>query len=101
MARPIARTLRFPSGSRRRHVVVEDRLNTVPADQQGLKDAFRESGTQDGVLDPQRRLGHVGRVLKQATLPTMKVGVANRITCQRGKFQGITASTGPMGWYLR
>ena len=30
----------------------------------------------------------------------MKVGAANLITCQRGKFQGITASTGPIGWYF-
>ncbi len=33
------------------------------------------------------------------TLPAMRPGAANRITCHIGKFQGMTASTGPMGPY--
>jgi hypothetical protein len=37
---------------------------------------------------------------KSATLPIMNVGAANLMTCQSGKFHGITASTGPIGWYL-
>ena len=36
----------------------------------------------------------------RATLPTMKAGAANLMTCQSGKFHGMTASTGPIGWYL-
>ena len=32
------------------------------------------------------------------TLPAISAGAANRITCQSGKFHGITARTGPIGW---
>ena len=32
------------------------------------------------------------------TLPTISAGAAKRITCHRGKFHGMTASTGPSGW---
>ncbi len=34
--------------------------------------------------------------LSRPTLPTMSAGAANRITCQSGKFHGMTASTTPM-----
>jgi hypothetical protein len=30
--------------------------------------------------------------------PAISAGAAKRKTCQNGKFHGITASTGPMGW---
>ena len=36
--------------------------------------------------------------LSRPTLPAASAGAANRITCQNGKFQGITASTAPSGW---
>ena len=32
------------------------------------------------------------------TLPAISAGAAKRNTCQNGKFHGITASTGPIGW---
>jgi hypothetical protein len=32
------------------------------------------------------------------TLPAIRAGAAKRKTCQKGKFHGITASTGPSGW---
>ena len=32
------------------------------------------------------------------TFPTIRAGAAKRITCHRGKFHGMTASTGPSGW---
>lgn len=32
-------------------------------------------------------------------LPAISAGAAKRMTCQSGKFHGITASTGPIGWY--
>ncbi len=35
--------------------------------------------------------------LRSATLPAMSAGAAKRKTCQKGKFQGITASTAPSG----
>ncbi len=35
--------------------------------------------------------------LSRPTLPAISAGAANRITCQNGKFHGITASTGPSG----
>ena len=31
------------------------------------------------------------------TLPAIRAGAANRMACHSGKFQGITASTGPSG----
>ncbi len=36
--------------------------------------------------------------LSRPTLPTISAGAAKRITCHIGKFQGMTASTGPSGW---
>ena len=33
-----------------------------------------------------------------AALPAMNAGAANRITCQNGKFHGMTARTMPSGW---
>ena len=35
--------------------------------------------------------------LRSPTLPAMRAGAAKRTTCQRGKFHGMTASTGPIG----
>ena len=32
------------------------------------------------------------------TFPAMRAGAAKRKTCQNGKFQGMMASTGPIGW---
>jgi hypothetical protein len=38
--------------------------------------------------------------LRTAVLPAISDGAAKRNTCQKGKFHGITASTGPSGWKL-
>jgi len=35
--------------------------------------------------------------LSSPTFPAVRYGAANRKTCQKGKFQGMTASTGPSG----
>ena len=35
--------------------------------------------------------------LRRPTLPAMSAGAAKRKTCQKGKFQGMTARTGPSG----
>ncbi len=35
--------------------------------------------------------------LRSPTLPAIRAGAAKRKTCQNGKFQGITARTGPSG----
>ena len=35
--------------------------------------------------------------LSRPTLPAMSAGAAKRKTCQRGKFHGMTARTGPSG----
>ncbi len=35
--------------------------------------------------------------LSSPTLPAIRAGAANRMACHRGKFQGMTASTGPRG----
>ena len=39
----------------------------------------------------------LGECLSSTPLPAASVGMANRMTCQTGKFQGITASTRPIG----
>jgi hypothetical protein len=36
--------------------------------------------------------------LSRPTFPAMSAGAANRNTCQNGKFHGMIASTGPIGW---
>ena len=36
--------------------------------------------------------------LSSPTLPAIRAGAAKRMACQSGKFQGMTASTGPSGW---
>ena len=40
--------------------------------------------------------GTLDACLSRPTLPTISAGAAKRITCQIGKFHGITASTAPM-----
>ena len=35
--------------------------------------------------------------LRSPTFPAMRVGAAKRSTCQKGKFHGMTARTGPRG----
>jgi len=41
--------------------------------------------------------GTLEACLSRPTLPAMSAGAAKRKTCQKGKFHGITASTGPRG----
>jgi len=41
--------------------------------------------------------GTLEACLRSPTLPAMSAGAAKRITCQSGKFHGITARTGPRG----
>ena len=41
--------------------------------------------------------GTLEACLSSPTLPAMRAGAAKRIACHSGKFQGITARTGPMG----
>ena len=52
--------------------------------------------------DPEgtRGLRDVGRGFSRPTFPAMSAGAAKRMTCHSGKFHGITASTGPNGWYV-
>ncbi len=42
--------------------------------------------------------GTLDACLSSPTLPTINAGAAKRITCHMGKFHGMTASTGPIGW---
>ncbi len=42
--------------------------------------------------------GTLEACLSRPTFPAIKAGAANRKTCQNGKFHGMIASTGPMGW---
>jgi len=41
--------------------------------------------------------GTLAACFNSATLPAMRAGAAKRKTCQKGKFQGITARIGPRG----
>ena len=36
--------------------------------------------------------------MSSPTLPATSAGAAKRMTCQNGKFHGMTASTTPSGW---
>ena len=42
--------------------------------------------------------GTLEACLRIPALPAISAGAAKRNTCQKGKFHGITASTGPSGW---
>ncbi len=42
--------------------------------------------------------GTLEACFNRPTLPAIRAGAANRMTCHSGKFQGMTASTGPSGW---
>ena len=42
--------------------------------------------------------GTLEACLSRPTLPTISAGAAKRTTCHSGKFQGMMASTGPIGW---
>ena len=72
----------------------------LPADEQGLEDTFGEARPPAASSMLSAVWGTFEACFKRATLPTMKVGAAKRMTCQSGKFHGMTASTGPIGWYL-
>ncbi len=41
--------------------------------------------------------GTLEACLSRQVLPTISAGAAKRITCQRGKFHGMTARTVPSG----
>ena len=41
--------------------------------------------------------GTFDECFNRPTLPAMRPGAANRMTCHIGKFQGMTARTGPIG----
>ena len=75
------------------------RPHLVGLDQQGLEDALGESGAAEDLLDRERALGDVGGVLEQADVarhraPARRTGTPART----GKFHGMIASTGPIGW---
>ena len=42
--------------------------------------------------------GTLAACFNRPTLPAPRAGAAKRITCQNGKFQGMTARIGPSGW---
>ena len=42
--------------------------------------------------------GTLDACLSSPTLPAISAGAAKRKTCQKGKFQGMTARIGPIGW---
>ena len=41
--------------------------------------------------------GTLEACLSRPTLPAMSAGAAKRMACHSGKFQGMTARTGPIG----
>ncbi len=72
-------------------------IDLLRTNQQGLKRAFGESGFEKNRFNGERALGDVRGVLQQSDVAGHKAGAAKRKTCQKGKFQGITARIGPMG----
>ena len=44
--------------------------------------------------------GTLDACLSRATFPAISAGAAKRKTCQKGKFQGMTARMTPSGWYV-
>ena len=42
--------------------------------------------------------GTLEACLSRPTFPAISAGAAKRNTCQKGKFHGMIASTGPIGW---
>ncbi len=47
---------------------------------------------------PVRIAGTFEACFSSPALPAISPGAAKRKTCQKGKFQGMIASTGPKGW---
>ena len=68
------------------------------ANQKSLENAFGKTGAEQNFFDLQRALRNVGRVFQQADIARHQAGATKRKTCQKGKFQGITARTMPSGW---
>ena len=64
------------------------RVRNDPGGKTGIAKSSSIASAQPGTL---------AACLRSATLPAISVGAAKRITCQNGKFQGITASTAPSG----
>ena len=56
--------------------------------------AFRKSSSMS-----KADCGTIEACFSSPTFPAINAGAAKRSTCQNGKFHGITASTGPSGWY--
>ncbi len=63
-------------------------LLNAPSGRPAARNRASISSAQRGTLDA---------CFKRPTLPAMSAGAAKRNTCQKGKFHGITASTGPSG----
>jgi len=83
--RPHGRPPRSPAPSRRRR--------------EGLEDASG-NGPPSRALDVERRLGHVRRVLQDRDVADHERRRCEPYDLPEGKFQGITASTGPIGCTL-
>ena len=67
-------------------------------DEQRLEDARREARRARKISSiASAHCGTFDACLSRPTLPAISAGAAKRKTCQKGKFQGMTASTAPSG----
>jgi hypothetical protein len=78
--------------------VLEDLLHPVARHQQRAERVLGEAGVTEHGLDGQRAAGDVRRVLEHPHVPRHQGRCREAVHLPEGKFQGITASTGPRGW---
>ena len=77
--------------------IIDDLRRLFRFDQQRLKNAFVETCATKNIFNRERALRNIGGVFEQADVAAIKAGAAKRKTCQKGKFHGMIASTGPIG----
>ncbi len=103
MARPATSATERPAPSEPVSVTARTRSSSITAATrcEGTSRVWKEPGgypARRNTSSMRRAVcGTFDACLSRPTLPAMRPGAAKRITCHMGKFQGMTASTGPMG----
>ena len=77
--------------------VLDDALHGPTLYQQAAEHTFRQASPRKASSIASEHCGTLEACLSTAVLPAMSAGAAKRNTCQKGKFQGIIASTTPSG----
>ena len=80
-----------------RNAVIGNRAaGALAADVGGDEGAFRQPGITPGGIEQLRGADDTAGFSRKP-LPPIRIGTAARITCQYGKFHGMTPSTTPSG----